>query len=133
MYLLEINGADPDVRRSYPEEQGFLEGENRYYDHDKAVHFLWTTLEGLGHLDRPYLCICSKLMEQTQMCVGAIWMSGGPWKAGTVVMTMMKLSISYGQHWKDLTIWTGRVYICICRDHTLNLNRTRTRFPKPKP
>ncbi|MGV7988879.1 hypothetical protein PJP10_31390, partial [Mycobacterium kansasii] len=56
MYLLEINGADPDVRRSYPDEQG-------------------------------------------------------PWKVGTAVMTMMKLSISYGQHWKGLAIWTGRVYV----------------------
>ncbi|XP_058083180.1 uncharacterized protein LOC131231104 [Magnolia sinica] len=97
---LEIDGADPDVRRSYPDvERGSLEGGKRCYDYDEAVHFLWTTLEWLGHLDRPCFCICSKLMDQTQMCVGAIRMlSRSPWKVRTAVMTMMKLSISYGQH-----------------------------------
>jgi len=78
MYLLEIDGADPDVRRSYPDERGSLEGGNRYYDHDEVVHFLWTTLEGPGHLDRPYICICLKLMEETRMCVGAIRMNRVP-------------------------------------------------------
>jgi len=57
MYLLKINGADPDVRRSYPDERGSLEGGNRCYDHDEAVHFLWTALEGPDHLDRPCLCL----------------------------------------------------------------------------
>jgi hypothetical protein len=40
------------------------------------------------------------------MCVGAIRvLSGGPWKVGTAVVTMMKLSISYGQQYG----WPGHL------------------------